>query len=58
MNDQIRSLVMQRAPGSAIKQAAIHSGMLTLRKTGALKAAQGITTVDEILRVTQVDQDF
>jgi len=58
MNDQIRSLVMERAPGSAIKQAAIQNGMMTLRKTGAIKAAQGITTVDEILRVTQVDQDF
>ena len=58
MNDPIRTLVMGRAPGSAIKQAAIQNGMMTLRKTGALKAAQGITTVDEILRVTQVDEDF
>jgi len=56
MNDEIRGLVMERAPGSAIKRAAIRNGMTTLRISGAAKAREGLTTVDEILRVTQEDR--
>jgi type II secretory ATPase GspE/PulE/Tfp pilus assembly ATPase PilB-like protein len=38
-----------------IKQAAIDAGMLTLRADGWRKVLDGITTVDEVLRVSKAD---
>ena len=57
LNDELRHLIMDRAPGTTIKRAARKAGMQTLRANGAQKAQQGITTIDEILRVTQDDRD-
>ncbi|MBN2311287.1 MAG: type II/IV secretion system protein [Candidatus Hydrogenedentes bacterium] len=57
MNDEIRRLVMEHAPGTAIKRAALANGMRTLRTNGWERARQGITTIDEVLRVTQDDRD-
>lgn len=53
LNDDIRALVMQRADASAISRTARGSGMPTLRRDGAEKIVAGITTVEEVLRVTQ-----
>jgi type II secretory ATPase GspE/PulE/Tfp pilus assembly ATPase PilB-like protein len=55
INDEIRDLVNDKAPSSAIKRAAIKAGMTTLRDDGLLKVAEGITSLDEVLRVTQLD---
>jgi len=57
LDDPIRRLIMDRAPGSIIKRAALEQGMETLRVNGCEKARQGFTTVDEVLRVTQDDSD-
>jgi type II secretory ATPase GspE/PulE/Tfp pilus assembly ATPase PilB-like protein len=57
LDDPIRRLIMDRAPGSVIKRAALEQGMETLRVNGCEKARQGFTTVDEVLRVTQDDSD-
>ena len=56
MDDEVRHLIMERAPGSRIKQLALEHGMESLRDDGRQKARQGITTVDEVLRVTQEDR--
>lgn len=53
MNESLRSLVLSRAPSSAIRTAAVQEGMITLHQDGLLKASQGITTVEEVLRVTE-----
>ncbi len=55
INDEIRRLTVSRAPASAIKSAAIDNGMRTLQQDGILKALQGLTTLEEILRVTALD---
>ena len=52
VDDEIKSLVVSRAEASRIKRKAIENGMRTLRDDGALKVYQGITTVDEVMRVT------
>lgn len=52
MSDTIESLVLSKKPGTAIGQAAIEEGMITLRQDGILKALKGITTIDEVWRVT------
>ncbi len=52
VDDQIRELVLRRAPSTEIKRVALLKGMRTLRESGLLKAKKGLTTVEEVLRVT------
>lgn len=54
MNRFIKDLVMKKASADEIKRAAQQNGMRTLRHSGWDKVIQGLTTVDEIIRVTQV----
>ena len=54
-NDEIRELANQRTASTEIKRAAIRSGMSTLRGDGWMKAIDGVTTIDEVLRVTKAD---
>lgn len=56
MNDDLRSLIMQRAPANVLRQAAIKHGMRPLRLDGWKKIKQGLTTIDEVLRVTLEDE--
>ena len=51
--DSTRALVMQRADAAAIRRAAVASGMPTLRDDGAERVLAGLTTVEEVVRVTQ-----
>jgi general secretion pathway protein E len=53
VDDQIRRLVLARTPADQIKAAAVASGMRTLRDDGWRKVTEGVTTVAEVLRVTQ-----
>ncbi|MBR9858456.1 MAG: type II secretion system protein GspE, partial [Gammaproteobacteria bacterium] len=53
MNDEIRKLVLSHADAGQIQQAAVHHGMRTMYGDGLLKARQGITNVEEVIRVTQ-----
>ena len=52
VDDEIKSLVVQRAESSRIKRVAIQAGMRTLRDDGAMKVLNGTTSVDEVMRVT------
>ncbi len=52
MNDKIRKLVMAKASSEDIKAAAQESGFKTLRQDGMLKVMSGVTTPDEVIRVT------
>ncbi len=54
-NEEIRHLATQGGTSDVLKQAAIRSGMETLRTDGWNKVLAGVTTVDEILRVTKAD---
>ncbi len=55
ITDEIRELIMQRASVREIKERAISLGMRTLREDGIEKVKNGITTIDEVLRVTQLE---
>ena len=55
ISDEIQELIYQRATAGSIKRLALKAGMQTLRMDGARKALAGITTVAEVLRVTQAD---
>ncbi len=56
VGDDVRSLVMQNAPATELKKAAVGDGMKTLREDGALKVLAGTTTIDEVMRVTAEDR--
>jgi general secretion pathway protein E len=53
VDEAVRQLVLKRADASALRQAAIAQGMQTMAEDGWSKVAQGLTTVQEVLRVTQ-----
>ena len=55
MNDEIRKAVLKRVPGTEIKKIAINTGMVTLREAGIRKVRQGVTSIEELLRVTTAD---
>ena len=55
ISEDARSLILKRAPSRDIRRYAIEAGMVTLRMDGWLKACESVTTVEEILRVTQED---
>jgi len=51
VNDDIRTLIVSRADASQIKQMAVKNGMRTMLEDGLMKAQQGITTIEEVLRI-------
>lgn len=53
----VKELIMKKASADAIKEAAVKDGMRTLRQAGWDKVIKKMTTVDEILRVTQLGSD-
>lgn len=55
MSENIRELIYNKESAGVIKKAAIEGGMRTLRMDGAQKVLDGITTIAEVLRVTQSD---
>lgn len=52
MSDDIRRLVMTNAPARKIEEQSLLEGMSTMYEDGVRKAVQGLTTVEEVLRVT------
>ncbi|HJV35608.1 type II secretion system ATPase GspE [Geomonas sp.] len=55
VDSEICSMIIRQASSGAIKEYAISKGMRTLREDGLEKAAHGLTTIEEVLRVTQED---
>ncbi len=53
MNDEIRALIMKNGDAVQITNSARQNGMRNLREDGWLKVESGLTTADEVLRVTQ-----
>ena len=55
ITEEARSLIVRKAPAGEIRRHAVAQGMVTLREDAWAKACAGLTTVEEILRVTQED---
>ncbi len=53
MTDAIGKLVLEHASSGSIEAAAVSAGMITMKQDGYLKALEGITTLEEELRVAQ-----
>ncbi len=54
VDETIRPLVLARADSSQIKRDAVHAGMRTLRQGALRKLAEGVTSFEEVIRVTSV----
>jgi len=55
MTEEIRGLLLQRASSDQIKKKALEQGMHTLRMDGWEKVKKGITTINEVIRVSEED---
>ncbi|MBN2490596.1 MAG: type II secretion system ATPase GspE [Planctomycetes bacterium] len=55
IDEVVRAQVMDRLGAATIKKVAVDRGHRTLRMDGVDKVIRGVTTVDEVLRVTQMD---
>jgi type IV pilus assembly protein PilB len=52
INDELRELILVGASALELKKKAIEQGMITLRRSGLIKVAAGMTTMEEVLRET------
>ncbi|MFQ5604089.1 MAG: GspE/PulE family protein [bacterium] len=53
IDDEIREQIVMKTPANQLRKLAIEKGMVSLRNDGIEKISRGITTLDEVLRVTQ-----
>jgi type IV pilus assembly protein PilB len=53
INDQIAKLINSKVTSAEIEKGGIKDGMTTMMEDGLIKAAQGITTIEEVIRVTK-----
>ena len=59
MNEEVRAMALKQASTSEIRRLAMKLGMKSLREDGWRKVAAGLTTVEEVIRLTQEDEfDF
>ena len=56
LNEALRPLILNRSAASTIAQKAMEAGMRTLRTDGWNKVKTGKTTIEEVLRVTQIEE--
>ncbi len=53
VTEKISRLILQRSSNAEIQKLAVEEGMITMKQDGYLKVLEGITTVEEVLRVAQ-----
>jgi general secretion pathway protein E len=58
LDDEIRRLIGNKADSASIRQAAMAKGMVTLKDEGAEKVFHGVTTTEELMRVTQQEVEI
>ncbi|MGE5279537.1 MAG: GspE/PulE family protein [Deltaproteobacteria bacterium] len=54
ITEDVRQMIVDKASASAIKKVAVQGGMRTLTREGWAKIAQGLTTPEEVMRVTEL----
>ncbi len=56
VTETITKLILERASSGEIEEAALKEGMILMKQDGYLKALQGITSIEEVLRIAQISQ--
>ncbi|MCH7951458.1 Flp pilus assembly complex ATPase component TadA [Patescibacteria group bacterium] len=54
VSEKIGRLILERAPASRIEEQAVADGMVLMKQDGYLKALEGVTTIEEVLRVAEI----
>lgn len=52
INEQVRNMILKNANADEIREVAVQQGMITLQRAGLNKVFEGLTSVDEVLRIT------
>jgi type IV pilus assembly protein PilB len=52
ISEEMRALILRNVPTAEIRDLAVAQGMKTLRQNGLQKVIEGVTTIEEVLRVT------
>ena len=55
LNNELKDAIVRQRPANELKELAVKAGMRTLRQGGLKKVGMGVTTIDEVLRVTFAD---
>lgn len=55
VNNEVRALILKRSPANIIREAALNSGMISLQQDAMQKIVQGLTSIEEALRVIYTD---
>ena len=55
LNDELRGMILRGGSVTELKAAAVEGGMRTLRRAAVRKVRQGVTSIEEALRVTEPD---
>jgi type II secretory ATPase GspE/PulE/Tfp pilus assembly ATPase PilB-like protein len=58
LSEGLRRLIVNKATGTVLKERAAQDGMLTLRQDGWRRVLRGQTTVEEVIRITQADDEM
>jgi len=58
LTNELQEAIVRQRPANELKELAVKAGMRTLRQSGLRKVATGVTTIDEILRVTFADEGW
>jgi general secretion pathway protein E len=53
MTDEVKKTILSTSDAGAVKSQGVAQGMVTLREAGAMKVLEGVTTIEEVFRVTQ-----
>ena len=54
VSETISKLILERAPASAIEKQSVTEGMLLMKQDGYIKALEGVTTLEEVVRVAEI----
>ena len=54
MDEEISRMIIEKKTDAEIEKAAMKKGMLLMKQDGYIKALEGITTLEEVLRVAEV----
>ena len=54
ITEEIARLILERKPAPDMEKLAVRDGMLFMKQDGYIQALEGITTIEEVLRVAQI----
>ena len=54
ISDEIRKLILNSRPAGELEAVAVKEGMMLMKQDGYLKALEGVTTIEEVLRIAEV----